>query len=499
MEFVGPPGQKTCRTGHHFKQAFYFFPSLFTVYSFYCQVEKFMAVMHLRLERPETMGGTSSCSRPDDDSAAASNPSGGENDQAIAVGSKGAGSPHTELHRVTSMNLETDPSAWGADDMRAQPGSGNNPFDSSSSEEDENEVSACTWGEGGHGSSGPVDPSSLTIGSSGNPFDFSFEDDYGEAGRTWEGGGAGGGIGQVCQYEGTGEQTASVVLDDLSSGVRLLLPATPPPPPPPQAMVHSISPQGGGFQVDSCANPSVDLQHFCVQTRVQNVDQLDPFASYPFASPAALPAGCPGGADWPVVSPTHENRLLISGSADAGAEDARAADSQAADVGAADWGAADTGAADAGAADSEAVGAGGKQLLFPAPLIFFGAEEDSSTCPTPPVTPFAIPASNAQTAGGLAHIREEIGPPSPCIIPPADVSQQSENVMFGSMVVSPQSQQSNPGSAVVSPESQQSNPFARPGLFPPAPVPSKLPAGQVSGAGFPRDCCVCAPSLKMAT
>lgn len=484
MDVCGPVPE-FCKTGYHFKQAFCFSSFfLFSVDCFYSQVEKFMAVMHLRLEQPKTMGETSSWSRPDDDSAAAPNSSGGENDQALAVGPKGAGSPHTELHRVTSMNLETDPSAWGADDMLAQSGPGNNPFDSSSSEEDESEVIACTWGEGGHGSSEPVDSSSLTIGSSGNPFDFSFDDTCGEAGRTWEGGGAGGGTGQVCQYEGTGEHSASVVLDDLSSGVRLLLPATPPPPPPAPAMVDSNTPEGAGFQSDSCANPSVDLQHFCVQTRVQNVNQLDPFVSYPFASPAALPAGCPGGADWPAVT----------GVVDTGAADAAAPDSQATDVGAADWA-----AADAGAADSGAIGTGGKQLLSPPPLIFFDAEEDSSTCPTPPVTPFAIPASSAQMAGGLTHIREEISPPSPCIIPPADVSQQSQNVMLGSIAVSPESQQSSPGSMVISPESQQSNPFARPGLFQPTPVPGKLPVGQVSYAGFPRDCCVCALSLEVAT
>ena len=406
-----------------------------------------MAVMHLRLEQPEKMGQPSSLPRTDDFGAATTiNASGEENEATFGIRPKGAGSPLREMHRITSMNLETDPSAWGADDIpspkatgrRPPPGPDSNPFDYSSSEEDDSEVSASTFERGGHDSSGPIKPAKLTIDTCSNPFDLAL-DGCGEPEGTWGVGGTGGsnGTGQACQHAGTDEFMASVVLDDLSSGVPQLLPA----PSPPSAVVQSITPERvHPFPPDSCTNSSFDLQHFGVQAGGQTGNQIDPFA------PPPLPARCSASTASPTTTVPDEDPLLLLGGGDVGAANAR------------------------GAYQIREAEVAGKNLS-PAPLIFFGEEEDLSSCPTPPVTPFATPASDGRT--DLAHIRDE---PSgtPSFVRPPELPKQSQT-MFGSMAVSPESQQSNPFARPELP--QATTPVAGKPLPPP-------PAGQVSEKGY---------------
>lgn len=87
------------------------------------QIEKFMALMHLRLE---LAGNSSAVSSADDTSSESI-------DDEIERHSS------QEYRRVTSMNLARDPGAWVGQTLRTDPGGRNNPFDLSSSAEDEDD------------------------------------------------------------------------------------------------------------------------------------------------------------------------------------------------------------------------------------------------------------------------------------------------------------------------------------------------------------------------
>ncbi|CBN78911.1 Pleckstrin homology domain [Ectocarpus siliculosus] len=158
------------------------------------QVEKFMSLMHLRLERQENMTVTStSGDTASTCTAIVARTSSEELVDDGGVSSDGARTPTSTaegLHRIPSMNLATDPEVWVGDatltpaapGRRASDGGGGiNPFDSSSDEEGDGEG---TQGRIGDVGSGEVDSSLETPGTrrsvskvsngNNNPFDFPF-------------------------------------------------------------------------------------------------------------------------------------------------------------------------------------------------------------------------------------------------------------------------------------------------------------------------------------
>lgn len=98
------------------------------------QIEKFMALMHIRLELSENSSAVSSA----DDTSSESM------DDEIER------HPSPEYRRVTSMNLARDPGAWVGQTLRAEPGGRNNPFDlSSAAEEEDDEEDGAAWNVNG--------------------------------------------------------------------------------------------------------------------------------------------------------------------------------------------------------------------------------------------------------------------------------------------------------------------------------------------------------------
>lgn len=159
-----------------------------------CQVEKFMSLMHLRLERQDNMTVTSTSG--DTASACTAIVARTSSEELVddgGVSSDGARTPTSTaegLHRIPSMNLATDPEVWVGDatltpaapGRRASDGGGGiNPFDSSSDEEGDREA---TQGRIGDVGSEDVDSSleapgtrksvSKVSNGSNNPFDFPF-------------------------------------------------------------------------------------------------------------------------------------------------------------------------------------------------------------------------------------------------------------------------------------------------------------------------------------
>ncbi|CAM9311695.1 unnamed protein product [Ectocarpus sp. 12 AP-2014] len=154
------------------------------------QVEKFMSLMHLRLERQDNMTVTSTAG--DTTSTCTVIVARTSSEELVddgGVSSGGARTPTSTaegLHRIPSMNLATDPEVWVGDatltptapGRRASDGGGGiNPFDSSSDEEAA-QVRIGDAGGGGLDSSleAPGTRRSVSKVSSGNknPFDFSF-------------------------------------------------------------------------------------------------------------------------------------------------------------------------------------------------------------------------------------------------------------------------------------------------------------------------------------
>eukprot|EP00903_Cladosiphon_okamuranus_P010687 g10100.t1 len=181
------------------------------------QVEKFMAVMHLRLERPDTMAMTATPVQPAtgkissmETSIVVASPS-GRNDEVDEVGDASSSSvaadasearklsTHSttadELHRVPSMNLATDPTLWvadatlgpGAPGGKSSDGGGGgggiNPFDSSSEEDEDDggvQTRVVAWAgdtEDGGGFDASLEATGgRPLAKGRNPFDFLFLD-----------------------------------------------------------------------------------------------------------------------------------------------------------------------------------------------------------------------------------------------------------------------------------------------------------------------------------
>lgn len=174
------------------------------------QVEKFMSVMHLRLEDPTDMHYSAAVLASDHSARAESLSTGSDasrSDDAIqseggASASEGARSS-TQFQRVPSMNLATDTGTWGGDfgsclgDSGRFATSGNNPFDSSSDEEEEEDD------EEADNVGGPTRQTSPR--GSNNPFDLPFDhgeqknDSWGEDGGGRGRGGGSGGSGEAPQ------------------------------------------------------------------------------------------------------------------------------------------------------------------------------------------------------------------------------------------------------------------------------------------------------------
>ncbi|CAM9319692.1 unnamed protein product [Scytosiphon promiscuus] len=176
------------------------------------QVEKFMSVMHLRLERQETMYVAKSPPPPSDAGATSTSTgtalavvetlcadhSGRASDTA-SESPDGAQSPRStteDMLRVPSMNMATDPALWVGDatitpappgrEASDSGGGGINPFDSSSGEESEEEAEPesidARAGANGNGklSAGLEEACRSSIEKGNNPFDLSlFEDTKG--------------------------------------------------------------------------------------------------------------------------------------------------------------------------------------------------------------------------------------------------------------------------------------------------------------------------------
>lgn len=164
-----------------------------------------MAVMHLRLETPESMKATTLVYQSGHEGTISIEVSTEKKIEDEAVKSKREKSPTREFPRVSSMNLATDPSDWGGEGMLSpgqsggQPtaGGGINPFDFSSDDEDDEENSVVgSWG-GHHKESNDtltLETQAATLES--NPFDFSFFDNEEE----WENGrDAVGGTGEISR------------------------------------------------------------------------------------------------------------------------------------------------------------------------------------------------------------------------------------------------------------------------------------------------------------
>ncbi|CAM9893062.1 unnamed protein product [Ectocarpus fasciculatus] len=160
------------------------------------QVEKFMSLMHLRLEHPDNMAmtstpgdATSACTAIVARTTSSEEKLGDDGD--VPSSSDGARTPTRtaqRLHRIPSMNLATDPEVWVGDatitpsapGRRASDGGGGiNPFDSSSDEEGDGEATQVRIGDAGGGeldSSIEAAPGTRRSASKGinNPFDFPF-------------------------------------------------------------------------------------------------------------------------------------------------------------------------------------------------------------------------------------------------------------------------------------------------------------------------------------
>lgn len=384
-----------------------------------------MAVMHLRLEHPDTMvvrgtpmeasnGKTSSthtttlCVVPSSEGQAAEG-SDASSEEADAVKARklSIDSSAEELHRVPSMNLATDPTLWvgdatlshGAPGRKTSDGGGGiNPFDSSSEEdEDDDAAQVCVAAGRGDTEGGDLDTSLEASGrrplaKGGNPFDLSFFDSKETAAAEATACGRGGGIestpGDIVLAEEVTVSEAAVfptTNTDLSGSrssriskvfpVGQIVPAIASTPS--SAEVASAETQETAWPatIDHSITPNADqlLLTSGVPPRVQTLDlAIVESLSTVIASP-------PSPIDSTDVCFTNKPPLPFPP------------------------------AKTTTAAESGVVKAPRDKCLPPTPLLAFGAGGAySSPCSTPPVTPFALPLAKTP-----AEIRDGADVPSP--------------------------------------------------------------------------------------
>lgn len=375
-----------------------------------------MAVMHLRLEHPDTMivagapvqspdGNTSST----DTSTGVASSSGDQGDEGGDASSDEADvveareltitSTAEELHRVPSMNLATDPTLWVGDatlSLRApgrktsDGGGGINPFDSSSEEEEDDEAVQVRGGarggstEGGDFGTSLEAPSRRPLTKGSNPFDFSFYDSKETAAAEAVACSRDRGIestpgdrilgGEVAPLEAAVFPTTTTVWSgSRSSRISEIFPAGQVVPAtavtPSSAGIDSAATQETAWPatVDSSIPPNADqlLLTWGVPPRAQTLDLA--LVESP-STVAASPASLIDSASVSLASTTNVSPLPVPPPATTTA-----------------------------AESSEGAKALRDKRLPPIPLLAFGSEgASSSPCPTPPVTPFAAPSAKTQ-------------------------------------------------------------------------------------------------------
>lgn len=384
-----------------------------------------MAVMHLRLEHPDTMVATAttgqSSSSTDKISSAetsivVASPSGdrtggggdasSEAEDAVVARELSVGSASDDdLRRVPSMNLATDPTVWvgdatlslGAPPGRKTPGGGGgiNPFDSSSEEEEDDgaaqaRVGACAGGTEGDDLDTSLEASGRRpLAKGSNPFDFSFLDSQDtEAAEA-----------SACSRDGVVEGTPASGTTPLeaavfpnttaglsgsqSSRISEIFPAGQVVPGavafPSAAGVASDGTQGMAWPVTTDSPIPIDVDQLLLTSGAPpHVQTLDlPPADSPstaMTSPAS-PMDSPG---MPLTSFTNAPSLPFPTSETAAEE------------------------------EPGVTTAPPNKRLPPTPLLAFGAEgASSSPTPTPPVTPFAVAPTKTP-----AGVREMVDVPS---------------------------------------------------------------------------------------
>lgn len=417
-----------------------------------------MAVMHLRLEHPDTMvvPAKASASSPnaqaistdtsivvaqssdekggqgsDADSPIETSSGGAQTDSPIETSSDGAqtcSSPKgttEELHRIPSMNLATDPAVWvgdatvtpGVPYRRASDNSGgNNPFDASSDEDENKEATQKYVGDWGDmtGVEGELDQSleaqgRRPISKGTNPFDFSFYDDK-EKAAVAEGAACGrdGGVdkthcGGVAAGDITRSQDAAATfsLDSQSSRLYEIFRA--------EQVVPTAAAAAAPSQTRVAA---VATQETVWPTAVDssvspNVDQL------------LLPLGAP-----PVMQTTDLTRAE-SPSTSIGRSISPLNSTGLSSTTPANWSPLSVLPPSAATPATATLGmakAPQDKCLPPTPLLAFGAEGTSSSpSPTPPANPFSIPLAKAPMVDLCPTLRETTdGASSPCAAQASD-------------------------------------------------------------------------------
>lgn len=414
------------------------------------QVEKFMAVMHLRLENPDTMvleAGASASSPKNAQTTGTDTTTtavvaqssgkdgvqqGGDADSPFETSSGGArkacsASPKStteELHRVPSMNLATDPAVWagdatitpGAPYRRASSGA-INPFDSSSDEGENDEEAkqefVGAWGEATTGGNEGEGESELDNNldahgrrpiskGTNNPFDFSFYDDKettaaaaaaaarGAAGSSRDCGvekmPSGGVVGGDIITRSQ-DAVASLSLDSQSSRICEASPVEQDFP----AAATATAPSPNGV---ATAATQEAVWPAAVESSISpSVDQL----FLPFGDPPRMQASGLRRAESPSpligapASPLNSTGLLSTTPTNGSPLSFPPL------------------AAPAPAATSGMVKSPRDKRLPPTPLLAFGAEGASSPSPTPPATPFSMPLAKAPTMDWSATLRETTG------------------------------------------------------------------------------------------
>lgn len=389
-----------------------------------------MAVMHLRLEHPDTMVVTATPAQqsssdkmsstetsmvvatPSEDQAAEGGDASSEAEDAVVARklSVDSTSEDDELYRVPSMNLATDPTLWVGDatlGLGAPPGrktsdggGGINPFDSSSEEEDDDGAAQARVGAwaGGPENGGELDtsleaPGRRPLANRTNPFDFSFLDSKDTAAAA-----AGA---TACSRDGSTDSrpaggatpveaaavfpnTTTALSGSQSSRIGEIFPVGQVVPgtvaTPSAAGIASAGTQEAAWPVavDSSIPPNLD-QLLLTSGAPPPVQTWDlPPADSPSTAMTSLasPLDSPG---MPLTFSTNAASLPFPIPASAAAEEPGVAI------------------------------APPNKCLPPTPLLAFGAEGASaSPCPTQPVTPFAVPSAKTP-----ADVRDRAGAPSP--------------------------------------------------------------------------------------
>lgn len=135
-----------------------------------------MSVMHLRLEELDDMDVPASRAASDKGSNLSRE---GSVDEHGGDGSFESRSPGG-FHRIPSMNMATDPSAWLGATLPSAAGGGTNPFDFSSDDDDDDDDDLPIDQDGGEDGPSPLsaeEPARQPSKLNKNPFDFSFYGD----------------------------------------------------------------------------------------------------------------------------------------------------------------------------------------------------------------------------------------------------------------------------------------------------------------------------------